>query len=103
MIQGYESVAGQLAWTQYARHGTPSEGRHPRRRHDDERRQSSSDNIMFGDTPGVKYGDIRNATPKWNTIDHNLAWNSGHPIVTGINQVGPDKRRAARHRDLRYH
>jgi hypothetical protein len=39
----------------------------------------------------VKYGDIRNATPKWNVIDHNLAWNNGHPIVTGINKVGPDK------------
>ena len=48
-------------------------------------------NIMFGDTPGVKYGDIRNASPKYNTIDYNLAWNGGHPIVTGINQVGPDK------------
>lgn len=28
---------------------------------------------------------------RWNTIDENLAWNGGHPIVTGINKVGADK------------
>jgi hypothetical protein len=39
----------------------------------------------------VKYGDIRHATAKWNTLDHNLAWNGSHPVVTGINKVGPDK------------
>ena len=90
MIKGYESVAGQLAWTSMRNMDL-----HPKDaiREDGTMMSGNSfqHNIMFGDTPGVKYGDIRNATPKWNTIDYNIAWNSGHPIVTGINQVGPDK------------
>ncbi len=90
MIKGYESVAGLPAWKNM-RHMEL----HPKDAIRDDGTMMSGNsfqrNIMFGDTPGVKYGDIRNATPKWNTIDHNLAWNGGHPIVTGINQVGPDK------------
>ena len=90
MIKGYESVAGQPAWKHMRNMDL-----HPKDaiREDGTMMSGNSfqHNIMFGDTPGVKYGDIRNATPKWNTIDYNIAWNSGHPIVTGINQVGPDK------------
>ena len=90
MIKGYESVAGQPAWKTMRNMDL-----HPKDAIRDDGTMMSGNsfqrNIMFGDTPGVKYGDIRNATPKWNTIDHNLAWNGGHPIVTGINQVGPDK------------
>ena len=90
MIKGYESVAGQLAWASMRNMDL-----HPKDAIRDDGTMMSGNsfqhNIMFGDTPGVKYGDIRNATPKWNTIDYNIAWNSGHPIVTGINQVGPDK------------
>jgi hypothetical protein len=48
-------------------------------------------NIMFSDQPGIKYGDLRHVSPKWNVIDQNLAWANGHAITTGINQVGPDK------------
>ena len=90
MIKGYESVAGQPAWTSMRgmdlhqkdairNDGTMMSG------------NSFQRNILFSDTPGVKYGDIRHATAKWNTIDHNLAWNGSHPVVTGINKVGPDK------------
>jgi hypothetical protein len=90
MIKGYDSVDGQLAWTSMRNMDL-----HPKDAIRDDGTMMSGNsfqhNIMFGDTPGVKYGDIRNATPKWNTIDYNIAWNSGHPIVTGINQVGPDK------------
>lgn len=90
MIKGYESVAGLPAW-KHMRHMDL----HPKDaiREDGTMMSGNSfqHNIMFGDTAGVKYGDIRNATPKYNTIDYNIAWNSGHPIVTGINQVGPDK------------
>lgn len=90
MIKGYESVAGQPAWKNMRNMDL-----HPKDaiREDGTMMSGNSfqHNIMFGDTPGVKYGDIRNASPKYNTIDYNLAWNNGHPIVTGINQVGPDK------------
>ena len=90
MIQGYESVAGQPAWKNMRNMDL-----HPRDAIRDDGTMMSGNsfrhNIMFSDTPGVKYGDIRNATPKWNTIDDNIAWNNGHPVVTGINQVGPDK------------
>lgn len=90
MIKGYESVAGQPAWTSMR-----GMDLHPKDAIRDDGTMMSGNsfqrNIMFGDTPGVKYGDIRNATPKWNTIDHNLAWNGSHPVVTGINKVGPDK------------
>lgn len=90
MIKGYESVAGLPAWKNM-RHMDL----HPKDAIRDDGTMMSGNsfqrNILFGDTPGVKYGDIRHASPKWNTIDYNIAWNSGHPIVTGINQVGPDK------------
>ncbi|MBN8421869.1 MAG: right-handed parallel beta-helix repeat-containing protein [Verrucomicrobia bacterium] len=90
MIKGYESVIGQPAWKNMRNMDL-----HPKDaiREDGTMMSGNSfqHNIMFGDTPGVKYGDIRNASPKYNTIDYNLAWNGGHPIVTGINQVGPDK------------
>lgn len=90
MIKGYESVAGQLAWTSMRNMDL-----HPKDaiREDGTMMSGNSfqHNIMFSNTPGVKYGDIRNASPKYNTLDYNLAWNGGNPIVTGINQVGPDK------------
>jgi len=90
MIKGYESVAGQLAWT--SMRGMEL---HPKDAIRDDGTMMSGNsfqrNILFSDTPGVKYGDIRHATSKWNTLDHNLAWNGSHPVVTGINKVGPDK------------
>jgi hypothetical protein len=90
MIKGYESVMGLPAWKNMRNMDL-----HPKDaiREDGTMMSGNSfqHNIMFGDTAGVKYGDIRNASPKYNTIDYNIAWNSGHPIVTGINQVGPDK------------
>ncbi len=90
MIQGYESVAGQLAWASMR-----GMDLHPKDAIRDDGTMMSGNsfqrNILFSDTPGVKYGDIRHATAKWNTIDHNLAWNGGHPVVTGVNKVGPDK------------
>ncbi|MFC5456997.1 right-handed parallel beta-helix repeat-containing protein [Prosthecobacter fluviatilis] len=90
MIKGYESVIGQPAWKHMRNMDL-----HPKDaiREDGTMMSGNSfqHNIMFSNTPGVKYGDIRNASPKYNTLDYNLAWNGGNPIVTGINQVGPDK------------
>ncbi len=90
MIKGYESVAGQPAWK-----GMRGMELHPK----DAIREDGTfmtgnvvqRNIMFSSEPGVKYGDLRNVTARWNTIDHNLAWANGHPVTTGINKVGPDK------------
>ena len=90
MIKGYESVVNELAWKNMR-----GMELHPKDAFRDDGTMMSGNvfqrNIVYGDTPGVKYGDIRNATPKWNTIDNNIAWNGGHPIVTGINKVGLDK------------
>lgn len=90
MVKGYESVAGQPSWKNMRNMDL-----HPKDAIREDGTMMSGNvfqhNIMFSNTPGVKYGDIRNASPKWNTLDYNLGWNGGHPIVTGINQVGPDK------------
>ena len=90
MVKGYESVADQPAWKTMRNMKL-----HPKDAIRDDGTMMSGNsfqrNIMFGDTPGVKYGDIRNCSPRWNSIDYNIAWNSGHPVVTGINKVGPDK------------
>ncbi len=90
MVQGYDSVAGQPAWKKMRNMDL-----HPKDAIREDGTVMSGNvvkhNIMFSDQPGVKYGDIRHASPKWNVIDNNVAWNNGHPIVTGINKVGPDK------------
>ena len=49
-----------------------------------------SRNIMLSNTPGVKYGDLRSVSPKWNTIDRNLVWNGGQRVTTGFVRLGPD-------------
>ena len=89
MVKGYESVVNQPAWK-----GMRGMKLHPRDAFHEDGTMMSGDvvrrNIMFGDQPGVKYGDLRNVSPKWNVIDENLAWNSGHPVLTGINKVGDD-------------
>ncbi len=89
MVKGWESVVHQPAWK-----GMRGMEIDPRNAFHDDGTMMSGDvvqhNIMLGNEPGVKYGDLRNCSPKWNTIDHNLAWNSGHPIITGINKVGDD-------------
>ena len=90
MVKGYESVIGQPAWK-----GMRGMELHPKDAFREDGTMMSGDivrrNIMYSNKPGVKYGDLRNVSPKWNTIDENLAWNGGHPIVTGINKVGADK------------
>lgn len=90
MIKGYESVAGQPAWKNMR-----GMDLHPRDAVRDDGTMMSGNivrrNIMFSDQAGVKYGDLRHCSPKWNVIDYNLAWANGHPITTGINKVGPDK------------
>jgi len=90
MIEGYESVIDQPAWK-----GMRNMDLHPRDAIREDGTMMSGNlvvrNIMFGDQAGIKYGDLRNVSPRWNTIDHNLAWNNGHPIVTGINKAGPDR------------
>jgi len=90
MIKGYELVAKEAAWA-----GMRGMELHPKDAFRDDGTMMSGNlfqrNIMFGDTPGVKYGDIRHASPKWNKLDYNIAWNGEHPVVTGINQTGPDK------------
>jgi hypothetical protein len=90
MIKGYDSVAGQPAWTSMR-----GMDLHPKDAIRDDGTMMSGNfvrrNIMFSDQPGIKYGDLRHVSPKWNVIDQNLAWANGHPITTGINKVGPDK------------
>jgi hypothetical protein len=90
MIKGYDSVAGQPAWKTMR-----GMNLHPREAIRDDGTMMSGNfvrrNIMFSDQPGIKYGDLRHVSPKWNVIDQNLAWANGHPITTGINKVGPDK------------
>ncbi len=90
MIAGYESVSGQPAWK-----GMRGMELHPKDAfHEDGTMMSGNvvrRNIMFSDQPGVKYGDLRHVSPKWNTIDYNLAWANGHTLITGINKAGPDK------------
>jgi hypothetical protein len=90
MIKGYDSVAGQLAWTSMR-----GMDLHPKDAIRDDGTMMSGNfvrrNIMFSDQPGIKYGDLRHVSPKWNVIDQNLAWANGHAITTGINKVGPDK------------
>lgn len=89
MIKGYESVAGQPAWK-----GMRGMELHPKDAIREDGTMMSGNtvrrNIMFGDHPGVKYGDLRHCSPKYNVIDFNVAWNNGHPVTTGINKVGPD-------------
>ncbi|MES2594864.1 MAG: right-handed parallel beta-helix repeat-containing protein [Verrucomicrobiota bacterium] len=90
MIKGYESVAGQAAWK-----GMRGMELHPKDAIREDGTFMSGNvvrrNIMFSSEPGLKYGDLRHVSPKWNLIDHNLAWANGHPITTGINKVGPDR------------
>lgn len=90
MIKGYESVVNQPAWQSMRGMET-----HPKDAFHDDGTMMSGDivrrNIMYSDEAGVKYGDLRNVSSKWNTIDQNLAWNGSHPVVTGVNKVGPDK------------
>ena len=89
MIKGYESVANEPAWQ--SMRGMKL---HPKDAFRDDGTMMSGDvvqrNIMYSNKPGVKYGDLRNVSPKWNTIDYNLVWNGGHPVVTGLNSVGKD-------------
>ncbi|HRH98724.1 MAG TPA: right-handed parallel beta-helix repeat-containing protein, partial [Prosthecobacter sp.] len=90
MVKGYESVAGQPAWKDMRNMDL-----HPKDAIRDDGTMMSGNvvcrNIMFSDQPGIKYGDLRHVSPKWNVIDQNLAWANGHAITTGINKVGPDK------------
>lgn len=89
MIKGYESVINEPAWK-----GMRGMELHPKDAVREDGTIMSGDvvrrNIMYSNQPGVKYGDLRNISPKYNTIDENLAWNGDHPVVTGINKVGPD-------------
>ncbi|MES2508233.1 MAG: right-handed parallel beta-helix repeat-containing protein [Verrucomicrobiota bacterium] len=89
MVKGYESVIHEPAWKDMRNMDL-----HPKDALREDGTMMSGNviqhNIMFGDSKDAKYGDIRNASPKWNIIDSNLGWNNGHPIVTGITQVGSD-------------
>jgi hypothetical protein len=89
MVKGWESVKDQPAWK-----GMRGMELDPRDAFREDGTMMSGDvvkrNIMYADKAGVKYGDLRNVSPKWNTIDYNLAWNAAGPVVTGINMVGPD-------------
>jgi hypothetical protein len=90
MIKGYESVVGQPAWK-----GMRGMDLHPRDAIREDGTMMSGNilrhNIMFSPVPGVKYGDLRNCSSRWNVIDDNLAWADGHPVTTGISKAGSDK------------
>ncbi|MDP3849698.1 MAG: right-handed parallel beta-helix repeat-containing protein, partial [Luteolibacter sp.] len=82
MIKGYESVSRQPAWKRMR-----AMGLHPKNAfHDDGTMMSGNilrRNIMISNSDAVKYSRMSAATPKWNTIDGNLAWNGSHPVKTG--------------------
>ena len=81
LIDGYESVVKQSAWK-----GMRGMEIHPKKAfHDDGTVMSGNvlrRNIMLSNNPQTRYPSVSNATAKWNTVDRNLVWNSGHPIVT---------------------
>ncbi len=89
MIKGYESVVDQPAWQSMR-----GMDLHPKEAFREDGTMMSGDivqrNIMYSNKAGVKYGDLRNVSPKWNTIDYNLAWNGEHPLMTGLSAVGKD-------------
>ncbi len=89
MIKGYESVMDQPAWQSMR-----GMNLHPKDAFREDGTMMSGDivqrNIMYSNKAGVKYGDLRNVSPKWNTIDYNLAWNGEHPLMTGLSAVGKD-------------
>jgi hypothetical protein len=89
MIKGYESVMDQPAWQSMR-----GMSLHPKDAFREDGTMMSGDivqrNIMYSNKAGVKYGDLRNVSPKWNTIDYNLAWNGEHPLMTGLSAVGQD-------------
>ncbi len=91
MIKGYESVAKEPAWRKMR--GMDLNPNDAVR--DDGTIMSGNvlrHNIMFcSAAPGEHYASVGNATPKWNTVDYNLAWNNGRSIVTGINKIEPKK------------
>jgi len=93
MLKGYESVAKEPAWRKMrGMNFNPNDAVR-----DDGTIMSGNivrHNILFGDaTPGEHYASVGNATSKWNTVDYNLAWNNGSPIVTGVKKFdsGKDK------------
>jgi Right handed beta helix region len=90
MIDGYESIKDQPAWRSMRNMDL-----HPRDSMRADGTMMSGNvverNIMFSHAPGIKYSDLRSCSAQWNVINHNLAWASGHPVVTGINKVGADK------------
>ncbi|MBL9114671.1 MAG: right-handed parallel beta-helix repeat-containing protein [Verrucomicrobiaceae bacterium] len=88
MIEGYDSVKDEPAWK--GMRGMEINPRHPFR--DDGTMMSGnvvSRNIVLCEE-GSLYGDIRHCTPKWNTIDQNLAWAAGMPVRTNVSRVGND-------------
>ena len=89
MIKGYESVINEPAWK-----GMRGMELHPKDAFRDDGTMMSGNvvqkNIVLVTDPGVTYCDIRFCTPKWNTIDQNLAWSPNGQIRTNISRVGKD-------------
>jgi len=90
MIKGWDSIQGQEAWKNMRNmelnprnaireDGTMMSGNVFRR------------NIIAWKNARLRYLDLRNCSPKYNTVEKNLVWNGGDPVLTGINKTGPDK------------
>lgn len=90
MVKGYESVIDQPVWKKLR-----GMDLHPKDAFREDGTMMSGNivqrNIIVSNAAGAKYGDLRNVSNKWNTIDGNLAWNIGYPVTTGMSRVGPDK------------
>lgn len=90
MIKGWDSIKDEPAWK-----GMRNIELDPRDAIRDDGSMMSGNifkrNIIAWNDAGLRYLDVRNCTPKYNTADNNLVWNNGHPIGTGISKVGSDK------------
>jgi parallel beta-helix repeat protein len=88
MITGYDSVKNEPAWKQMR--GMDIDPRNPFR----EDGTMMSGNVVERNIvlcqEGSLYADLRHCSPKWNSIDKNLAWSANHSVRTGVGRVGGD-------------
>ncbi len=89
MIKGYESVIQEPIWQ--TMRGMKL---HPKDAFRDDGTMMSGNlfrrNILLVTEPGALYADTRHCTPKWNTIDENIAWSPTGALRTNISRVGTD-------------
>lgn len=87
MVKGYESVAGQEAWKDMRNMNL-----HPKDAILPDNTIMSGNiitkNIMIYDNPKTEYARFVHFSSQYNTVDKNLIWSGGHPILTGMREIG---------------